>query len=264
MGSKRDVEGGTKHGGQSLVYRRWFKVALTLAMFLPACTQAPFDSRYTVNVIAEVLQNPCVAQVGWALPLAKAALLAAAVAPLLARRRGVRLTLGYYAAILAVVAVFQNMGTTQYGFTFLPGNMVAQLVVAGVVVANLVRGRSQAVPGEQSKPDRRSLWVVPLMALAFLMPYAMRDGVIVPSLAGALTNEAGVTYCMITPVVVGTLVLFRDQVHAPTLHAISYLGLCFGILNMMTWFGFQPQNWWMGVCHLPLLVISMYGLRVSR
>lgn len=30
-----------------------------------------------------------------------------------------------------------------------------------------------------------------------------------------------------------------------------------------TWFVFNPENWWMGVCHLPLLIISFYGLRMS-
>ena len=246
---------------KSFVYKWWFKVIIVLVMFLPAYTQVPLDSRYTINVIAQVLMSPYVARIAWVLPIAKLALLAAAVAPAFARRHGARIVLGYYAAILVLVAIFQDLAHTQYGFTFLPGSSLAQLVVAALVVGDVARDKSQTAPEDF---DRGSVWVIPLMVLALLMPYAIKYGIIVPSLQGVLANEAGVTYCMITPVVVGTLILFRRQVHAPTLHAISYLGFCFGILTMLTWFVFEPQSWWMGVCHLPLLVISFYGMRVSR
>ena len=65
---------------KDIVYRRWFKVALVLVMFTPVYTQLPFDSRHTMGVIAEVFKDPYVAQVAWLLPIAKAALLAAALA----------------------------------------------------------------------------------------------------------------------------------------------------------------------------------------
>ena len=53
------------------------------------------------------------------------------------------------------------------------------------------------------------------------MPYNIKNNTIVPSISTIFTNEAGVTYCMITPVILGIL-------------------------------------------HLPLLIISIYGLRISK
>lgn len=52
------------------------------------------------------------------------------------------------------------------------------------------------------RPGR--LWLLAPMLLALLMPYALEQGTVTPSLASALWNEAGVTYCMITPVVLGS------------------------------------------------------------
>ena len=44
-----------------------------------------------------------------------------------------------------------------------------------------------------------------------------------------------------------------------TSNVISFVGLSFGIFNMMTWFGFNIENWWMGILHLPLLIVIYRG-----
>ena len=237
-----------------------FKIMMVVLMFLPLVTQKPYDSRYTVNVIAEVLKNPYSVRIKVFLPAAKAALLAAAVSPLLFAKSE-KIILGYYAVILMVVSVFQNMSDTQYGFTFIPGNMILQLIIAAIVLIDL-HGRKSRI--EKNDMDARYLWVIPFMALAFLMPYGVKEGIIVPSVRTVLINDAGVAYCMITPVILGTLMLFHKYVHRETMHAIAFLGFSFGILNMMTWFGYQRQNWWMGICHLPLLILSFSAMRMSK
>ena len=58
---------------------------------------------------------------------------------------------------------------------------------------------------------------------------------------------------MITPVIIGMLILFSKNINKATLKVISFVGFSFGIFNMMTWFGFNIENWWMGILHLPLL-----------
>lgn len=103
-----------------------------------------------------------------------------------------------------------------------------------------------------------------LMILAFLMPYIIENNKIMPSISTIFTNEAGVTYCMITPVIIGMLILFSKNIDKATINIISFVGLSFGIFNMMTWFGFNIKDWWMGILHLPLLIISIYGLRISK
>jgi len=36
-----------------------------------------------------------------------------------------------------------------------------------------------------------------------------------------------------------------------------------GLLNVMQWFFFVPEGWWMGVLHVPLLSISVYAFGLS-
>ncbi|MBQ9494447.1 MAG: hypothetical protein IJR50_02265 [Treponema sp.] len=234
-----------------------FKLLLLLLLFLPVITERPYNHEDIVAVIGEVLSNPLVNGVVSIRVIAKI-ILAVACTVCLIYKDG-RIILLYYAAAGCAVAIFQNMAQTQYGFTILPGNMAVQLVVAVYCLFFALKDgitRANAV-------NRNAVWVVPLMIFAFLMPYQIRDGIIVPSLRGVFTNESAVTYCMIAPVVLGMLLLVSN--HAlPVIHAISFVAFLFALLNMMTHFVFASHNWWMGVLHLPLLFISAYGMVISR
>lgn len=257
----QNCKGDEAMQAQNIICKKWFKISLILIMFIPVYTQVKFDPQYTTKVIAEILMNPFAVQIKWVLPIMKALLFIVALIPFVLKKNGEKIILGYYAAVLIVVGIFQNMGNTQYGFSFSIGNLIVQFIIAGVVIADLVQGKSKI---ERQDFDKKCCWVIPLMALAFLMPYTVKEGLLVPALNTVLINEAGVTYCMLTPVVTGTLLLFNKRIYRPTLNAISFLGFGFGILNMMTWFIFDSPNWWMGICHLPLLIISFFGLRKSK
>jgi membrane protein implicated in regulation of membrane protease activity len=43
----------------------------------------------------------------------------------------------------------------------------------------------------------------------------------------------------------------------------AFAGLITAVFNLLQWFVFNPQFWWMGVLHLPLLAISIYAFVLS-
>ena len=63
---------------------------------------------------------------------------------------------------------------------------------------------------------------------------------------------------MITPVIAGTMALRPAAYGRTTRATVGWLGTIFGLLNMMTWFVIDPASWWMGILHLPLLVIAAF------
>ncbi|HVJ50660.1 hypothetical protein [Desulfitobacterium sp.] len=234
------------------------------SLLLPSYTQIAHDSAMTTDVIAAVLEHPLVVYVVWILPIAKALLLAAVIIPLIFNKFGQRFLLGYYGLILLIIGLMQNMSfTVDYGFTWLIGNTLVQFAVVGFCLADVLKNKTFI-----SKQNfiKRRLWIVAPMIFAFLMPYSVNSANIVyPSFTlSVLFNESGVTYCMITPVIIGVLLLYSKGVHKPTLSVISYVGFIFGLLNMMTWFAIRTENWWMGVLHLPLVILSIYGLLVAH
>lgn len=247
-----------------LGHKIWFKIILTLLVFIPAYSQIPYEQIDTTSVIASVLANPLIASISWLLPVFKLLLLCVSITPFVFREKSEKVVFGYYAVILVIVGVFQNMAQTEaYGFVWLLGNSLIEFAVLGFCIYDLIKGKSKI---QKQSFNRRRYWIIPLMLLAYLMPYAISDaGAAIPAFTlHVLYNESGVTYCMITPVIIGVLLLFSKEIHKPTLSVVSYAGLIFGLLNVVTWFGVQRESWWMGILHLPLVVIALYGLIIAH
>jgi hypothetical protein len=79
-----------------------------------------------------------------------------------------------------------------------------------------------------------------------------------------LTNEAGLTFCMMTPVYISLLILHYPRINLVTLIVTSLVGTIIGIYNILTNFIMFPSLlWWNGILHLPLILISVYGLIIS-
>lgn len=242
--------------GASLAGSVWFKAGLALLLLIPPVATRGYDPAASATLVRTVLAHPIVNELPVLVVVAKYALLAVAVA-LLARPPLRRLGWGYYAVALAVIAVGQNLALTQeYGWVWLPGNTAVQLVVAGFALAEAVRAAPEPT-GSGTSASR--WWMVVPMALAWLFPYVVVDGQVRPGLpAAALVNEAGLTYCMVTPVILGAFLIGGES--TPALRVTAWVGLLFGLLNAMTWFLLAPGSWWMGVLHLPLLVLSLYAM----
>lgn len=242
--------------------RIWFRLLLLAFFVVPVIVELRPAPDQTPAVIGEVLQDPYSVAVPWLLPVAKLALLIAVLLPFLGVRQSGRILLAYYTGILLLVAFFQNMGDTEsFGFAWLIGNTIVQLVVAAWCLTDVIGERTRI---HRSTLRRNRLWLLLPMTLAFMMPYGVAEERITPAIGSVLWNDAGVTYCMITPVVLGVLLLFPDGVDHRTLSVASFVGLLFGLINMGVWFVLNPADWWMGVLHLPLVIIAALGLRESR
>jgi len=234
--------------------------ALIAVMGIPALVNGrPLLGQDTPALIQQVLANPLTDKIPALLPLAKLLLVVVATLTVLGLRHSARLLVTYYAAVLVVLGVFQNAADLgPRGLAFLTGNAVAQLALAVCCLISLRSVKAQAVPLRSQR-----MWVLPLAGLAAAFPYSTADGHVVPSLDGMLTNDAGVTYCMVTAVVAAAMFLRPDAFPAWLRVAVATLGTLFGALNAVTWFVLAPQSWWMGVLHLPLLACSAFLLATS-
>lgn len=78
------------------------------------------------------------------------------------------------------------------------------------------------------------------------------------------TIRDGLAFCLMTPVYVGLLTLYWPRVNIATMRVTSLVGLIIGLYNMYANFGINPgRTWWNGILHIPLLIISVYGLILS-
>ncbi|GAB11694.1 hypothetical protein GOARA_082_00830 [Gordonia araii NBRC 100433] len=256
------MDNGGSDERAAISHRAWLRVFLVVCFFLPAVVARSYDPTRTPDVVRAVLQDPYVEGVPSLLQVAKALLVIVVGLALIARRWSARVLLGYYALILILVAPLQNIADTdEFGRAWLVGNTVLQLIVALWCAVDVIGGRSRIEAGNLRR-DR--LWLLIPMLLAIAMPYTIRDGHIAASFASVATNGAGVTYCMITPVVLGVLALFPDRIDYRTLFVASFVGMLFGVVNLVVWFVLTPADWWMGILHLPLVITAIFGLVDSR
>jgi len=68
----------------------------------------------------------------------------------------------------------------------------------------------------------------------------------------------GLTFCMTTPVFLSLLTLFYPKVSEPAYKITAFTGIIYGLLNMQSLL--SPHTQWMGILHIPLLLISIYAL----
>ena len=70
-------------------------------------------------------------------------------------------------------------------------------------------------------------------------------------------------FCTMTPVYLGILTLYCPKVNIATLRVTSLVGIIIGFWNMVRNFLIEPNMWWNGVLHLPLVFISICAFILS-
>ena len=105
-------------------------------------------------------------------------------------------------------------------------------------------------------------WIVPLVLFAFWCPANMQTRM--PDFNPIYLFTQGLAFCLMAPLYIGMLTIYYPFINLVTLRITSIAGLGAALLNMYLQFIIYPDVlWWFGVLHLPLLVISLYGLMLS-
>lgn len=244
------------------ITRRWWFYGLFVLMQF---TIPPYASKgYKIedwgNVIMHALGNAIVYKHPEIYPFFKVIPIILLVCIFIFRNKVARLFAIYVSISYMLFAIGQNIAITEeYGITICTINLVMFPLVAAfwaweaVVLQNDYTFR---------KPPIWRYWVVPLALVALWAPASRGRPDFNPVLL--FTNGAGLAFCMMTPVYVGLLTLYWPRVNLPAMRVTSLVGLIIGLYNMYANFGINPaRRWWNGVLHIPLLVISLYGLILS-
>jgi hypothetical protein len=239
----------------------WFFLLLLILFFIPAYASKGVDPGETQNLIKEVLSNPLIYTFPLLKPIAKIIPILLVIAIIIFRTKITRIFNIYVAVLSVALALFQTTAITgTYGFVILSGNLALTLVVALFWIWEAIANKNDFTPRKQKL---WKWWVVPFAFFAFWFPVDVNA--ITPNFSPLyiFTNESGLTYCMMTPVILAILTLFHPNINKATFRVTSFVGIIFGAINFFTWFILNATMWWMGVLHLPLLSISIYAFIIS-
>jgi hypothetical protein len=251
------VKQGTQLRLDAVTKKWWLYPLLLLLFFIPIYAARNYDPRQVVDLIGQVLSAPLIYAFPVLMPIAKIATVVVIIGVLIYGNTMRRVFNLYVAVLYLAIALFQTTAVTDtYGLVVLSGNMALVLVVALVWVWEVVAERNDF--GARKRPLWR-WWVALLAVVSLLAPVDANTMSPDFSLVRLLTNEAGLTFCMMTPVVLAVLTMFFPAVNLVVFRVLSFVGMIFGAVNLVMWFFVAPWGWWMGVMHIPLVVTSIYA-----
>jgi hypothetical protein len=232
----------------------WVYVLLCLLLFIPSYAAKGYDPRQSSELIESVLRRPLISVVSPAFFVFKLAPVLLMAAILVFRNRSRSFYHAYLTLLFLAIALFQNSASTdRYGFVVLTGNVTLITITALSWLWETISRQ-----GDYSHADPAP-WKWPFFALAlFAFWFPANDLTAAPDFTPLLfvANGSMVTYCMVTPVVLAFTLLYFPRVNIVTMRVSAFIGILFGLMNVITWFALRPAMWWMGVLHVPLLLIS--------
>lgn len=245
--------------------RKWFYPLIyflsVVVAFLPLYTEKPYDPRQTSAVISEILWQAALAipSWGWVFHLLTLATIAIA---LWQPDRGGRAIALYFGLNYWVVAVTQTYAQTpNYGFAIQTGALVISLVLGVVWLWVAWKGRLRLA--FDSVPIWR--WIfLPFALLVFWSPMRLEGNLVQADFNPLLlltSPHYGFAFCFMTPMLLFLLILAYPSMSIFALRLTAFNGLLYGLFNLNYWS--LPETRWLGVLHLPLLVLSMAALVLS-
>ena len=243
--------------------RKWLYPVIYVLFFLinaiPLYAEKPFAPQDTQDVIVNLLMV-CVNPYKHLAPIFHVGTLLIVVLIAVFQKKMGRILAAYMGLNYLVIAFVQTMGKTEkYGFVIHSGALITCILlgIAWIVVAI----RAELETSFENVPLFRYVFL-PLALLAFWSPYDVEVKPCFNPLLLLTSPDYGLTFCFTTPVFLFLLVLFYPKVNFFAYRITAFSGLLYGLFNMTHFF--DPNLRWMGVLHLPLLIISLYALILSR
>jgi hypothetical protein len=248
--------------GKNVTVRKWFYPVvyglLVVISMLPPIAQVRYDPRDTQDVIMNILMVSTLPHRSWGW-LFRVATCAIVVLAIVRPRVAGRVMAVYFGLNYLLIAALQtNAVTERYGFAVQTGALVATALLG--VLWLWVAWRDELHASFKGVPTWR--WVLlPLALLVFWSPIGQQGSRVVPDFDPLLlltSPDYGLTYCFVTPVFLFLLILFYPKVNTSVFRATAFNGLLYGLYNLTHWF--DPDRVWLGVLHIPLLVVSLVAL----
>ncbi len=241
----------------------WFFLLFVLLQFIPpyASKGYKFPEEW-VDVLMHAAPYAFIYSYAQLFPLFKIIPIALIVLIIIFKNKVGRLFNLYVAFSYMLFAFGQNIAVTEkYGVTIDTTCIVMFFVVACFWIWEAI------VKQNNFNLTRLAIWrywVVPLALFVFWGPVNFETFKPDFNPLFLFTNVVGVAFCGMTPVYVALLTLYWPKVNIATLRVTSLVGFIISLYQMHLSFYVMPSIlWWSGVLHIPLLVISLYGLILS-
>jgi hypothetical protein len=242
----------------------WFFLAMLILQVLAVL---PFASRnFSLSSFVEIAEYSLgysfIGRIGESVyPIFKVIPFVLIVSIIFLKNRVTRLFSLYVGVSYLIFAVVQNVAITEkYGLSFITVNVVMFTLVGLSWFWEAIVGKDDF---ERPPTALWRYWVVLPAILAFWTPGDPATGMPDFDPAYFVTQDTGLAFCLMTPVYLAVVSLYHPGVNLVTMRITGVVGLILGMYNMFFIFGMKTASWYVGVLHLPLVILSAYALVLS-
>jgi hypothetical protein len=239
----------------------WFLPLIVLPQVIPPYTAHGYRLPEWGMVNAHILTHPIKGPFAGFYPVFQIAPLVLLFAIFFVGRRATRVFSAYVGLSYVAIAFLQSISiTNKYGLAICTANLVTFLILASLWFWEAASPKNEF---ETHKKPVWKYWAILLALLPFWRP--VNPLTLMPDFNPVyiLTSGAGLSFCLVTPLYLAILSLYFPQVNKTVFVATGFIGVMLGLGNMVLEFVIYPTWWWIGVLHIPLLVISLYCVVLS-
>lgn len=238
--------------------RWWFLGMFIVYQLIPPYASTGYPLNEWGNVNAYILMHPIKIVFAPYFPVFKILPVVIILYLILGGNWAGKLFNGYIAVMLLIFSIAQNTSITEkFGLAICLANVFTFITLAWMWVWPSTSPRMEY---KQSKPPFLK-WII--LGLALVPFWEPVDSItLLPNFDPVLflTSGAGLSFCMLMPLLLSICIWNYPNVNRVAFLSTSFMGLWMGLGNFLLEFVLYPQYWWIGVLHVPLVVLSFIGL----
>ena len=242
--------------------RQWWLLAFILLLqLIPPYASHSYSLSDWGTVNAYILTHPIKSSFSGMYLIFQITPLILLIAILILRLKITRLFSLYVALSYTIIAFLQSFSISDlYGYAVCTANVLTFLTLAGFWVWEAIFPKNEF---EFQRVPVWKYWPFLLALLAFWEPVHPLS--LTPDFNPIylLTSGSGLSFCMVTPLYLSVLAFFFPQVNKTVFIATSVTGFFMSLGNFMLEFGMVPAYGWIGILHIPLFILSSYGILIS-
>ena len=241
---------------------RKFHLIVLLIILIPPYTSTGYPMNEVLRVNAFILTHPIKRQLLPVYPIFNIMALFMFFSSLIVGFRIAGFFSSYAGFSYILFAVVQNVSISdEYGFAVSILNVFFFLLVSA---SWFYEARS----GQNDFSERTSKkWKYSFLLLALVAIWQPVDVVTMEPDFNPIylfSSGSGLTFCMMTTVYLAVLLFYFPKINLLTLRITSLVGVLIGLGNLWLEFIHFPHLWWVGILHLPLVILSGCGLWLSH
>jgi hypothetical protein len=246
---------------EEIALSNWLYLFVLLVVLLPPYVSSGFEISLIPSINAVILMHAIQPGLTIFFPIFNILALISLVTVYSLRQRVTRIFAIYAALTYLLAAVLQNISvSTQYGLGIASTSFTLTLLTAAAWTWEAIFTQNDF---SQRPPMRRLAILLPVSLLALWFPVNEVDRLPDFHLSHFISSSSSLTFCMMTTAFLAVLLAYFPGVNPVTLRITSLTGLLIGIGNLWLEFIFLPGMWWVGMLHIPLVVLSALGLYIS-